>query len=149
MLLNIAVVAGDGIGVEVTREALRVLGRVAELFGHELKATHALIGGQAIRQTGDPLPPETLAAARASAAVLLGAVGAPEFDSAPPDKRPERGLLRIRKELDLYANLRPARILPGLESYSPLRADIVKGTDLLVVRELSSGIYYGTPRSND
>lgn len=146
MLLKIAVMPGDGIGVEVTREALLVVERVGELFGHALEARQALVGGAAIRETGDPLPPETLEAARHAKAILFGAVGAPEYDNWPPEKRPEKGLLRLRKELDLFANLRPARIYPGMEGYSPLRADIVKGTDLLVVRELSSGLYYGTPR---
>jgi len=146
MLLNIAVLPGDGIGVEVTREALGVLKRVAELFGHDLRTREALVGGAAIRETGDPLPDETLDLARTSGAILFGAVGAPEFDHLPPHQRPEKGLLRLRKELDLFANLRPARIYPGMEHLSPLRAEIVTGTDLLVVRELSSGIYYGTPR---
>jgi 3-isopropylmalate dehydrogenase len=146
MLLQIAVMPGDGIGVEVTREALRVVERVAALFGHQLRAEQALVGGAAIREAGHPLPPATLELARRCDAILFGAVGAPEFDHLPPAQRPEKGLLRLRKELDLFANLRPARIYPGLESHSPLRADIVRGTDLLVVRELSSGIYYGTPR---
>ena len=146
MRLKIAIFPGDGIGVEVTREALRVVERVAELFGHQVEACQGLVGGAAIHATGDPLPPETLATARGCAAILFGAAGAPEFDSLPPEKRPERGLLRLRKELDLFANLRPARILPGLEGFSPLRAEVVQGTDLLMVRELSSGIYYGTPR---
>jgi len=146
MRLNIAVLPGDGIGVEVTGEALAVVQRVAELFGHQVEAEEYLIGGAAIRATGESLPAETLAATRRAGAILFGAIGAPEYDTWPPDKRPERGLLRLRKELDLFANLRPARIFPGLEAASPLRADIVTGTDLLVVRELSSGIYYGTPR---
>ncbi len=146
MLLKIAVLPGDGIGVEVTGEAVRVLRRVAELFGHDLQTQEGLIGGAAIHATGNPLPDGTLDLARASAAILFGAVGAPEFDHLPPHQRPEKGLLRLRKELDVFANLRPARIYPGLEEFSPLRSEIVTGTDLLVVRELSSGIYYGTPR---
>ncbi len=146
MLLKIAVLPGDGIGVEVTREALRVVERVAELFGHQVEARQGLVGGCAIHATGDPLPAETLEIARSSMAILFGAAGSPEFDSWPPDKRPERGLLRLRKHLDLYANLRPARLFPGLEGFSPLREDVVNGADLLIVRELSSGIYYGTPR---
>ncbi len=146
MRLKIAVLPGDGIGVEVTGETLRVLERVAQLFGHKLEARQALIGGAAIYAAGDPLPADTLAVARSSQAVLFGAAGAPEFDTWPPEKRPERGLLRLRKELDLYANLRPARILPGLEDFSPLRTEVVRGVDLLMVRELSSGIYYGAPR---
>ncbi len=146
MILNIAVLPGDGIGVEVTREALRVLERVAGLFGHTVESHEALVGGAAIHAAGEPLPAKTLEAARSSKAILFGAAGSPEFDSWPPEKRPEQGLLRLRKQLDLFANLRPARLLPGLEALSPLRAEIVGGTDLLIVRELSSGIYYGTPR---
>jgi 3-isopropylmalate dehydrogenase len=146
VLLKIAVLPGDGIGVEVTREALKVLERAAELFGHELKTFEGLVGGAAIQASGDPLPAETLETARRCGAVLFGAVGAPQFDHLPPNQRPEKGLLRLRKELDLFANLRPARIYPGLEEFSPLKNEIVKGVDVLVVRELSSGIYYGTPR---
>jgi 3-isopropylmalate dehydrogenase len=146
MLLNIAVLPGDGIGVEVTREAVNVLRRVGGLFGHEVKTFDELVGGAAIEAAGTPLPDKTLATAKRCGAVLFGAVGAPKFDHLPPEKRPERGLLRLRKELDLFANLRPAKIYPGLEEFSPLKTEIVKGTDVLVVRELSSGIYYGTPR---
>ena len=146
MRLKIAVLPGDGIGVEVICEAMKVIERVAKLFGHDVETCQGLVGGAAIHATGDPLPPETLEAARDCAAILFGAAGAPEFDNWPAEKRPERGLLRLRKELDLFANLRPARILPGLERFSPLRAEVVQGTDLLMVRELSSGIYYGTPR---
>ncbi len=143
--MKIAVLAGDGIGPEVTAEALRILKAVCP----SIETQEALIGGTAIKKTGEPLPAATLDLAKASNAVLLGAVGLPEFDTAPPNKRPEAGLLGLRKALGLYANLRPARIFPGLEHLSPLRADIVKGTDILTVRELASGIYYGTPRGRD
>ena len=149
MKLTLTVLPGDGIGPEVTAEAVRVLEAVCARHGHSLEAREALIGCCAIRATGDPLPPATLELASSARAILLGAVGLPEFDTAPPDKRPESGLLRLRKALGLYANLRPARIFPGLEHLSPLRADRVTGTDLLTVRELSGGLYYGVPRGRD
>jgi 3-isopropylmalate dehydrogenase len=149
MNLKVAVLPGDGIGPEVIAEALRVLDAVCRKFGHSLETREGLLGGCAIRATGEPLPAATLELATASQAVLLGAVGLPEYDSAPPDQRPERGLLGIRKALGLWANLRPARILPGLETLSPLRPERVAGVDLLIVRELAGGLYYGTPRSRD
>jgi 3-isopropylmalate dehydrogenase len=149
MKLTIAVLAGDGAGPEVTAEAVRALEAVCGRYAHELEIREGLIGGAAIHKSGEPLPAATLELARSSAAILLGAVGLPEFDAAPPEQRPERGLLALRKELNLYANLRPARILPGLEEFSPLKRDRVAGTDLLVVRELAGGLYYGTPRSRD
>lgn len=149
MKLSIAVLAGDGVGPEVTAEAIRALEAVCGRYAHELDVRHGLIGGVAIHKTGEPLPAATLEMARSSQAILLGAVGLPEFDRAPPDKRPERGLLALRKELNLYANLRPARILAGLEEFSPLKSERVAGTNLLIVRELSGGLYYGTPRSRD
>ena len=146
MKLSIAILPGDGIGPEVIAEAVRVLQAVCERYGHELETREGLIGACALRATGNPLPDATLELAQKSAAVLLGAVGSPEFDHAPPDRRPEYGLLRLRKELNLYANLRPARMMAGLEHLSPLRPERITGVDLLVVRELSSGLYYGAPR---
>jgi len=146
MQLRVLVLAGDGIGPEVTREAVRVLQRVAERFGHELVLQAALIGGEAIRRTGSPLPEATLEAALAADATLLGAVGLPEFDDAPPEQRPEKGLLGIRKALGVFANLRPVRAYPRLLDASPLKNDRVEGTDLVIVRELTGGLYYGTPR---
>ena len=146
MNLNIAVLPGDGIGPEVTTQAVKVLEAVAKKFAHTLEAKSGLIGGVAIRDTGSPLPDGTLALIRSAGAVLLGAVGHPEFDSYPPEKRPEKGLLRLRQELQVFANLRPAICFPALESFSPLRGDIVRGTNLITVRELTGGIYYGTPR---
>ena len=141
----VLVLPGDGIGPEVIAEAVRVLERVAP----DVEIEEGSIGGGAIDQHGDPLPPATLRAALDCGLVLLGAVGGPKWDPLPPPERPERGLLRIRKELELYANLRPARVLPALADASPLRPEAVKGVDMLVVRELTGGIYFGEPRGRD
>jgi 3-isopropylmalate dehydrogenase len=149
MILRITLLPGDGIGPEVTTQAAAVLEAVCKKFSHTLETATGLIGGVAIRETGDPLPPDTIALAKSAGAVLMGAVGHPEFDALPPEKRPEKGLLRIRKELGVYANLRPAICFPSLEGFSPLRPEIVKGTDMMIVRELTGGIYYGTPRGVD
>jgi 3-isopropylmalate dehydrogenase len=146
MELNVLVLPGDGIGAEVTAEAVRVLNRVAGKFKHTLKLTEGLLGGVAIHKTGHPLPAETERLALAADATLMGAVGLPEFDNAPPDKRPEKGLLGIRKALGVFANLRPVRAYPALLDSSPLKNHLVKGTDMIIVRELTGGIYYGTPR---
>ncbi|HET9405831.1 MAG TPA: 3-isopropylmalate dehydrogenase [Candidatus Sulfotelmatobacter sp.] len=147
MLLNITVLPGDGIGPEVTEQAVNVLQATAEVFGHQLKVQHNNIGGAALMASSDPLPPETIAACLSSSAVLLGAVGSPKFDHNPGHLRPEAGLLRLRRELGAFANLRPAVFFPALESASPLRADVVRGTDILIVRELLGGAYFGQPRS--
>ncbi|MFZ5929402.1 MAG: 3-isopropylmalate dehydrogenase [Acidobacteriota bacterium] len=146
MKLNILVLPGDGIGTEVTREAVRVLQRVAEKYGHELSLAEGLLGGIAIHKTGSPFPEETARLAAEADATLLGAVGLPEFDNAPPAQRPERGLLGIRKLLGVFANLRPVRAFEGLLDSSPLKNERVRGTDMIIVRELTGGIYYGTPR---
>jgi len=143
---RLVVLPGDGIGPDVVAAARRVLAKVGERFGHSWSITEELVGGVAIRATGEPLPDATLKVALASDAVLLGAVGDPSFDSLPPSKRPESALLRMRKELGVFANLRPARTWPGLESAGPLKPEILKGTDLIVVRELTGGLYYGQPR---
>jgi 3-isopropylmalate dehydrogenase len=147
MLLNIAVLPGDGIGPEVTAEAVDVLQAVCEAFGHTLSLTEKNVGGAGLVSANDPLPPDTLRACLDAQAVLLGAVGGPAFDNVPRHLRPETGLLRLRTELGVFANLRPAVCYPGLEGCSPLRDDAVRGTDLLVVRELLGGIYFGKPRS--
>lgn len=146
MLLKLTILPGDGIGPEVTEEAVRVLDAVAATFKHELHLTRRNIGGAALIVSRDPLPAETLQACRGAGAVLLGAVGGPAFDSFPPPLRPEAGLLRLRRELGAYANLRPAKCFPGLEDCSPLRPEVAKGTDLLIVRELLGGLYFGEPR---
>ena len=147
MQLRLTVVAGDGIGPEVTEVALGVLEAVCSSAGHELKLTHKNIGGAALAASGDPLPPDTLEACVTADAVLLGAVGNPAFDANPPQLRPEAGLLRLRRELGAYANLRPAVAFPALLDSSPLRPELVKGTDILIVRELLGGLYFGQPRS--
>ena len=147
MLLNLTILPGDGIGPEVTCEALRVLASVAERFGHQLSLSPKNIGGAALRAENDPLPKDTIESSLASRAVLLGAVGSPEFDRYPGHLRPERGLLRLRKELGVFANLRPALCFPALLEGSPLRAEVVRGTDLVIVRELLGGLYFGQPRS--
>jgi 3-isopropylmalate dehydrogenase len=144
--LNILVLPGDGIGTEVTREAVRVLRHVTEKWGHTLRLKEGLLGGIAIHKTGTPFPKETEQAAVSVDATLLGAVGLPEFDEAPPEKRPERGLLGIRKAMGVYANLRPVRTYKALINSSPLKNEIIEGTDMIIVRELTGGIYYGTPR---
>jgi 3-isopropylmalate dehydrogenase len=147
MKLKILVVAGDGIGPEVTREAVNVLRSVADVGGHDFQFTEALIGGAAIHAEGSPLPQKTLDAALASDAVLLGAVGGNEFNSLPPDRRPEAGLLQLRKALGGFANLRPAFAFPALTANSPLRPEVIEGADILFVRELLGGLYFGQPRA--
>jgi 3-isopropylmalate dehydrogenase len=143
MKASILVLAGDGIGPEVTTEGTRVLRAVGAKFGHTFTLTDGLLGGIAIDRTGTPIPAETLALAHASDAVLLGAVGGPKWDNPSADVRPEQGLFAIRKELGLYANLRPVTVHPKLMNASPIRPEILKGVDLLVVRELIGGIYFG------
>lgn len=144
--LKITVLAGDGIGPEVTAEAVRLLRLVAASFGHEFEFDAGLMGGVAIKETGSPLPRATLDACLESDAVLLGAVGAPAYDHLTPDKRPEAGLLALRSALGVYANLRPAISYPALADCSPLRAEVVGGSDILIVRELLGGLYFGQPR---
>jgi len=146
MDLNVLVLPGDGIGTEVTREAVRVLRRVAARGRHNLKLSDGLLGATAIHKTGAPLPEETARLAAAADATLMGAVGLPEFDNAPPERRPEKGLLGLRKALGVYANLRPVRAYASQLDSSPLKNHLVEGTDMIIVRELTGGIYYGTPR---
>jgi 3-isopropylmalate dehydrogenase len=148
---NIAVVAGDGIGPEVTVWAVRVLQAVGEKYGHQFAFIPLKAGGVAIDETGEPLPRETLEAAKAADALLLGAVGGPKWDSLSGDKRPERALLGLRKGLGVFANLRPATLLPQLKDACPLKDEVLKAShhegkasfDLLIVRELTGGIYFG------
>ncbi len=146
MRSSILLLPGDGIGPEVVAAAAAVLRTIAAVFGHEFQLHEALIGAAALRRGLPPLPDDTLAAARAADAILLGAVGDPAFDRGESSGRPEAALLGIRRELTLYANLRPARVWPGLEDAGPLKPDVLAGTDMLVVRELTGGLYYGEPR---
>ncbi len=146
MKLKIAVLAGDGIGPEVTQEATNILRAVAEMGGHEFTFAPGLIGGVAITESGSPLPPETLTLALDSEAVLLGAVGDNKFGGLPPESRPEAGLLQIRQALGGFANLRPSTAYAALAANSPLRPEVTKGADILFVRELLGGLYFGAPR---
>jgi 3-isopropylmalate dehydrogenase len=146
MKLKIAVLAGDGIGPEVTHEAVSILKAVAELGGHDFTFTPGLLGGVAITAHGTPLPPATLDLALDSDAVLLGAVGDNKFNSLTPDKRPEAGLLQIRQALGGFANLRPSLAFKALAASSPLRPEVTKDVDILFVRELLGGLYFGAPR---
>lgn len=147
MQLRVTCLPGDGIGPEVTSQAICVLEEVTTGFGHDLELDEKEIGGVALEKFGNPLPDSTLQACLASQAVLLGAVGSPAFDHNPRELRPEAGLLRLRRELGAFANLRPAVFYPCLAACSPLREEIVQGTDILIVRELLGGLYFGEPRS--
>ncbi len=143
---TITVIPGDGIGQEVVAGAVNVLEIVEKKFHHQFHFTNALAGGSALDAVGVPLPEETLKSCRASDAVLLGAVGGPKWDNNPPHLKPEQALLGLRKNLGLYANIRPAKIYSALINASTLKREIIEGADIVVVRELTGGIYFGTPR---
>ena len=150
MDVKIALLAGDGIGPVIVAEATKVLDRVAEKFGHKIEYRPALVGAAAIDAVGDPYPDETHAVCLAADAVLFGAIGDPKYDNDPTAKvRPEQGLLRMRKSLGLFANLRPVALFDALADRSPLRAEVVRGTDFICVRELTGGIYFGRPQGRD
>jgi 3-isopropylmalate dehydrogenase len=139
----IAVLPGDGIGSEVTAEAVRALEKVASRFGHEFQFEQGLLGGAAIDETGDPLPGATLSLASRADAILLGAVGGPRWSDPNASVRPEQGLLKLRKSLGLFANLRPVVPHPAVLDASPIKAELLRGVDIMVVRELTGGIYFG------
>src|SRR5678815_4295184 len=149
MNLKILLLPGDGIGTEVTSAAVDVLQAVAKKFGHTLELSEGLLGGIAIHRAGTPFPKETEELCQKADATLMGAVGLPEFDSATPSQRPEAGLLGIRRVLEVFANLRPVRTWKTLVDSSPLKNHVVEGTDMLIVRELTGGLYYGQPRGID
>ena len=145
-LYRIAVLPGDGIGPEVTAEAVKVLKAIEVITGPSFRFQTGLIGGCALDQTASPLPAETVSICNNANAVLLGAVGGPRWDTKRPESRPEQGLLQIRQRLGLYVNLRPARVLDSMVGLSALKPERVRGTDLVIVRELMGGIYFGNPR---
>ena len=146
MTKKIAVLPGDGIGVEIVAEAVKLLECLRRDFGLNIEMEQTLVGGAAIDATGQPLPDKTLALARQADAVLLGAVGGPKWETLDISIRPEKGLLGLRKELNLFANLRPAILYPQLASASTLRPEVVAGLDIMIVRELTGDIYFGQPR---
>lgn len=146
MSKNIVVLPGDGIGTEIVEQAVRVLELVNEQHGLGIATQTFAFGGASYDQSGEPLTDETLAACRAADAILLGSIGGPQYDTAPRDKRPERGLLRLRSELGLFSNLRPAMLFPELADASSLKPELVAGLDLMILRELTGGIYFGDPR---
>ena len=146
MTTTIAILPGDGIGPEIIAEAIKVLEKLSSKFGLQVKLTEGLVGGAAIDATGHPLPSETLELVKPADAVLLGAVGGYKWESLDISLRPEKGLLGLRSELELFANLRPALLFPELADASTLKPEVVKGLDILIVRELTGGIYFGQPR---
>ncbi|HVE60172.1 MAG TPA: isocitrate/isopropylmalate family dehydrogenase, partial [Chitinophagaceae bacterium] len=149
MKKNIAVILGDGIGPEVTRQAIKVLDAIAKEFHHQFSYTYALMGADAIDKTGSPLPDETLEICKRSDAILFGAIGHPKYDNDPSAKvRPEQGLLELRKSLELFANIRPVNTYESLHHLSPLKKKLLEGVDFIIYRDLTGGIYFGKKEIN-
>ena len=141
---KIAVILGDGIGPEVTNESIKVLNMIAKQYGHRFSYAYALMGAVAIDETGNPLPDETIAICKNSDGILFGAIGDPKYDNDPTAKlRPEQGLLKLRKELELFANIRPVKTVSSLQHLSPLKSKHLEEVDFVIVRELTGGIYFG------
>src|SRR5665811_1895703 len=150
MVKNIAVIPGDGIGPEVTQQSINVLNALAEQYGHQFKYTYCLMGADAIDKTGNPLPDETIEVCLNSDAILFGAIGHPKYDNDPSAKvRPEQGLLKIRKTLQLFANIRPVTTYPSLQHLSPLKSKQLEDVDFIIYRELIGGIYFGKKETNE
>ena len=139
----ITVLPGDGIGPEVAAAGRRVLAQVADTYGHKFEFSEQLIGGAAIDETNDPFPPATISSCQESDAIMLGAVGGPKWSDPNAAIRPEQGLLALRAELEVFANIRPVQIMDDLASASPIKADRLRGVDMIVIRELTGGIYFG------
>ena len=146
MSFSIAVLPGDGVGVEVTAQAVNVMEAVGRRFGHEFDLRFGTVGGAAIDELGTPLPDETYELCRSADAILFGAVGGPKWDGPDVDVRPEQGILAIRKGLDLFANLRPVKVVPAIVGSSPIKPELLEGVDMVVVRELTGGLYFGRPK---
>ncbi len=150
MKKNLAVIFGDGIGPEVTRQAIKVLHAIAQQFDHQFTYTYCLMGAEAIEKTGNPLPDKTIEVCLNSDAILFGAIGHPKYDNDPTAKvRPEQGLLKLRKTLQLYANIRPVNTFPALQHLSPLKIEKIEGVDFIIYRELTGGIYFGKKHINE
>ena len=146
---KIAVILGDGIGPEVTNQSIKVLNMIAKQYGHQFSYEYALMGAVAIDETGNPLPDETIAICKNSDAILFGAIGDPKYDNDPTAKvRPEQGLLKLRKELQLFANIRPVKTYSALQHLTPLKPKLLEHVDFVIYRELTGGIYFGAKSLN-
>ena len=148
MKFKIALLSGDGIGPEVTEESLKILDGISKKYGHEFEFDYQDVGGISIDKHGTAITEEALSKCMESQAVLFGSVGGPKWDDPNSDVRPEDGILKLRKELDLFANIRPAKVYPALSNSSPLKKEILENVDFIIIRELTSGLYFGEPKKN-